>query len=185
MIKIAVIGGIGCGKSKASKILEDLGYPVFDCDKIYKDITCTQEYLTLVEKTFPNSVKDGILDREYLGQLVFSDKSKLELLNSIAHPLVEKALNELIEKEKASKVFIEVQVLNENLISYFDKFLYITADMKYRIKRVMERSGYTKDYTKRIIAMQPDEKYYESLADYIIINNKGENELKSQLIKIL
>lgn len=185
MTTIAIIGGIGSGKSTATKILQDMGYTVFDCDKIYKEVSQTQEYLELVEKTFPNSVKNGKLDREYLGQLVFSNKEKLRLLNSIAHPLVLKNLNEKISKLKEDKVFVEVQSLDNDILSSFDKVLYVAADTKFRIQRVLLRNNYTKEHVKRIIAAQPSDDKMEEFADYIVLNNKGENELKMQLIKVL
>ena len=68
MKKIAITGGIGSGKSLVGSYLKKQGYPVFSCDEIYKEIFDTNEYVQLIERAFPSTVKDGKIDRKILSQ---------------------------------------------------------------------------------------------------------------------
>ena len=183
-MKIAIVGGIGSGKSEAAKIIKDLGNPVFDADEIYKEISQTSDYLNKIETTFPGAVKDGQLDREYLGKIVFNNKEELEKLNSIAHPLVKDRIDELAKEYE--DIYVEVPVFVGSILeTYFDKVILIEADIKWRIARIIKRSGYDKEYAKKIIASQPSDDVLEKFADVIVINNKDLIHLRQQLIKVL
>ena len=182
-MKIGIVGGIGSGKSTVSNILRELGYMVIDCDAVYKDITNEKEYIDLIDKTFPRCAIDGQIDRTILGNQVFNDKNKLAQLNSLAHPLVLKRLDEIINNQDKD-VFIEVQVVDDRMKNYLDKILFVSSDVKFRIQRVMARSGYSKEYVKKIIASQTSNEEYEKMATYIVLNNKGPLELRQQLIRL-
>ena len=86
--KIAITGGIGSGKSEAIKIIKELGFPVFSCDEIYKEIIFSKEYVQRIEENFPTCVKNGIIDRKELSAIVFANREKRDLLNSLSHPLI-------------------------------------------------------------------------------------------------
>ena len=155
-MKIAIIGGIGSGKSEAANIIKDMGYNVFDADKIYKEISERKDYLDLVEATWPGAVKDGALDRAYLGKIVFSKKAELDKLNAIAHPLVKEEIEKL--SQGLDTVYVEVPVFVGSILQdYFDKVILVESEVKFRISRIIKRSGYDKEYAKRIIASAPSE----------------------------
>ncbi len=183
-MKIAIIGGIGSGKSEAAKIIESFGNKVFDADKIYKEISEEKDYIEKIDKAFPGAVKDGKIDRAILGKMVFSDKALLEKLNSIAHPIVKERIDALANKYET--IYVEVPVLVGSILeTYFDKVILITSDVKYRIARIIARSGYDKEYAKKIIASQPSDSVLEKFADVIVINNKDLNYLRQQLAKVI
>ena len=104
-MKIAIIGGIGSGKSEVSKIIESFGNLVISADKVYSEISQTSEYLDLLNVTFPGAVKDGKMDREFLGKIVFNNKEELQKLNAIAHPLVMKKIEEFLHINNFRIVF--------------------------------------------------------------------------------
>ena len=183
-MKIAIIGGIGSGKSEAAKIIKDLGYEVFDADAIYKEISEKDDYLKLVESTWPGAVKNGALDRAFLGKIVFSNKQELEKLNVIAHPLVKQRMDELSKDKEV--VYFEVPVFVGSILeNYFDRVILIEAETKFRISRIMKRSGYDKEYAKKIIASQPSDDELEKFADVIVENNKDQIHLRQQLAKVI
>ena len=183
-MKIAIIGGIGSGKSEAAKIIKDLGYEVFDADAIYKEISEKDDYLKLVESTWPGAVKNGALDRAFLGKIVFSNKQELEKLNAIAHPLVKQRMDELSKDKEV--VYFEVPVFVGSILeNYFDRVILIEAETKFRISRIMKRSGYDKEYAKKIIASQPSDDELEKFADVIVENNKDQIHLRQQLAKVI
>ena len=183
-MKIAIVGGIGSGKSEAANIIKDLGYHVFDADKIYKEITETKSYLDQIETAFPGAVKNGQLDREFLGNIVFNNKAELDKLNSIAHPLVKERIDELAKQYE--DIYVEVPVFVGSILeNYFDKVILVESEIKFRISRIVKRSGYDKEYAKKIIASQPSDAILETYADAIVVNNKDLIHLRQQLIKVL
>ena len=183
-MKIAIIGGIGSGKSAAAQIIKEMGYPVYDADEIYREISTRKEYLDKVNATWPGAVKDNALDRAYLGKIVFSDKKELEKLNAIAHPLVKQEID-ILSKDK-EVVYFEVPVFVGSILQdYFDRVILVEAEVKFRISRIMKRSGYDKEYAKKIIASQPTDEELEKYADVIVENNKDHIHLRQQLAKVL
>ena len=72
--KIAVTGGIGSGKSTVCKLIENMGYSVFSCDKIYQNIIHSKRYVQEIERVFPSVVKQGEIDKKLLSEIVFSNE---------------------------------------------------------------------------------------------------------------
>ena len=86
---IGITGGTGCGKSTLLAQIEALGGLVLDCDQIYHHLLVADEkLLNAIETRFPSVVREGILDRKKLGNLVFSDEKALLDLNRITHSAV-------------------------------------------------------------------------------------------------
>ena len=86
---IGITGGTGSGKSTLLRIIAQHGGLVLDCDAIYHELLQTdQELLSAIEKRFPDTVTDGILDRKKLGTVVFADENALHDLNRITHAAV-------------------------------------------------------------------------------------------------
>ena len=74
-IKVAVTGGIGSGKSTVLAILKDMGYSVYSCDEIYKNLIRRKDYVAEIEKRF-GCVKDGHIQLDELSEKVFSNPEK-------------------------------------------------------------------------------------------------------------
>src|ERR1043165_10191678 len=101
MLKIGLTGGLGSGKSTAAGIFEVLGIPVYYADDAAKRLMNENEEL---KKNLQNNFgfetyKDGVLDREYLSNIVFNDVIKLQLLNSIVHPATLNDATEWMNKQ--------------------------------------------------------------------------------------
>lgn len=184
-MKIAIIGGIGSGKSTAAQIIKELGYSVYSCDEIYNLVLNEQSYIDEINKNFDGVVENNKIDKKKLGNIVFNNKAKLELLNSIAHPKVREKLDKLI-LDSTKDIFIEVPVfVGSGLENYFDKVILVCADTKLRIQRIIARNNCDKEYAKKVINNQPSDKELEKYATSIVFNNKDKNALKYQIIKIL
>jgi len=172
-MKIAVTGGIGSGKSALSSAFKEMGYPVFSCDEIYKDIFSTEEYKNVLVGVFGKGIlTDGCLDRKKISAEVFSDKDKLAALNAAAHPRIIKKLNEEMEKYPVS--FAEVPLLFEcGCENSFDKVIIVYRDKETRILSVMARDGLSREEAERRMAVQTD---YEKLlsSDYCVVVNDGD-----------
>lgn len=139
---IAITGGIGSGKSMAASLIEKMGYPVFSCDEIYKDVLHSTEYIQKIEEYFPTALSDGQIDRKKLAEIVFCDEEKREKLNRLAHPLVMKRLKMKMATRKERLVFAEVPLLFEgNFECEFDEVLVIKRELAMRIQAVQNRDG--------------------------------------------
>ena len=81
-MRIAIIGGIGSGKSTVLQILKNKGYDVLSCDEVNSKLICDKEYLKRLNETFVGAVVNGKLDKKVLSSIVFNSKSELDKLNS-------------------------------------------------------------------------------------------------------
>ncbi|MDE5755697.1 MAG: dephospho-CoA kinase [Clostridia bacterium] len=178
-MKIAVIGGIGSGKSRVIECLKELGERTCDCDKIYKDILADGEYIRQIGQIF-GVVKDGAIDKNALAKIVFSDEKKLRQLNDLAHPLVFKRVED-IYKEQEGNLFVEVSAFEESMAKYFEEIVYIKSNQSQRIERVKVRNNFEENYILSIISKQmPDDKMQE-IADFVIINEGSLEDLDRQV----
>ncbi|MDE5655446.1 MAG: dephospho-CoA kinase, partial [Clostridia bacterium] len=164
-MKIAVIGGIGSGKSRVIDCIKELGERACDCDAIYRDIVSQEDYIERVSKAF-GVVKDGVIDKKLLAQIVFSDKAKLKELGELAHPLIFDKVHKIYEEQK-SNLYIEVSAFDLSMKKYFDEIVYVKCKLDKRVERVKIRNNLEEDYIFSIISSQLSDSEMESVADFI------------------
>lgn len=186
-MKIAVIGGIGSGKSSVIQLLKRCGEETVDCDKISHEIMLERDCVNAVEKAFASVVQDGNIDKKKLGAIVFSDKEKLSLLNGIMHPFVKERLHEAFNEFDGKDIFVEVSAYFGSGLEHdvFDKIICVVADDDIRIARVIQRSGYSLEHCLNIIARQPLQNDMLKVSDFVIENNGDECELEKQVLLTL
>lgn len=188
MLKIGLTGSIGTGKSTVSKLLRERGIAVIDADLLAREIVKKgQECLNDLKNVFGNQVLtiDGELDRKKLGQIVFSDDSKLELLNSVTHPHIRRRMkvqmNEL-ESKNNKVIVLDIPLLFEaKMEDLVDIVLVVFAKEEIQIKRIMERDNCTQEEAMRIIKTQISQQDKISKSDYTIDNSGTIEELKEKL----
>jgi dephospho-CoA kinase len=115
--RIVITGGIATGKSTASALLREAGYPVIDADVIARGLLDPEEaaYREVVDTFGQNIVQsDGSIDRKKLGAIVFSDAKQRERLNRITHPRVAERIDE------------ELTALQDEPLVFLDSFAYET-----------------------------------------------------------
>ena len=192
--KIAITGGIGSGKSTVLNILREKGYSVFSCDAIYADVVKSKEYVEKINKIFPLAVKNGVIDRKYLSDEVFSDKEKRLALNQLAHPLIMKSLYENINEQLKHEemVFAEVPLLFENGFEKdFDAVIILNRNMDKRVACVKERSGLSEEEILKRISAQFDYDNYFKNTDFdknnffVLTNNLKVDDLENALLHVL
>ena len=126
MIKIAITGNIGSGKSTVSKIIRELGFKVFDSDKEVKKALTKKDLINQISKEFkskiPGLIKRNTIDKAKLGEFVFSNPDELKKLEQIVHPKVWESKEKFFEKNcNEPAVFLDIPLLFEKkLQSKFD-----------------------------------------------------------------
>jgi dephospho-CoA kinase len=176
MLKVGITGGIGSGKSTVARIFELLGIPVYYADTAAKEIMQTDEALKMaVKEHFGAEIygPDGKLDRAALGKIVFNDKDKLELLNSIVHPATIRHSDEWANRQTSPYVIKEAALLFESgSFQYLDKIIGVFAPQPMRIERVMKRDHVTREEVLARINKQIDDNIKMRLCDYVIHNDE-------------
>ena len=175
-MKVAITGTMGSGKSLASAYLRQLGYDVFDCDKVNRQLLeqGNRGFLAL-EDVFPECYIEGKLNKKELSRIVFTDPEKKKPLESILHPLI---LEEML-KEDRDPFFAEVPLLFEvNWDRYFDHSLLIVTDHDLLIQRLEKRGMLKEEYEQRLKNQMPVEEKIKR-ADKIIYNNGSQEQLYS------
>ena len=177
VLKIGLTGGIGSGKTTVAKIFELLGVPVFYADEASKRLYHTNEELrTSLKKHFGEDVyTDDQLNRSKLAAIVFNDPAKLELLNSLVHPLTIKDAEEWMQQQKVPYIIKEAALLFEAGSSGgLDYIVGVSTPQHLRIKRVMDRDGITREEVLSRMKRQIDEEKKMLLCDFVIKNDEQE-----------
>lgn len=176
MLKIGITGGIGSGKTTVCRLFEYFGIPIYYADERAKDLITNDAALRKsIIKHFGADAyhPDGSYNRPYMANIVFSDKEKLQLLNSLVHPVVARDGQAwLLEHSDAPYTLKEAALLFESG-SYrdLDRIIFVSAPLELRVSRVVRRDGITREAVlKRIENQWPDEKK-EKLSQEIIYND--------------
>jgi len=172
---IGVTGGIGSGKTTIVKMFTELGdVAVYFADKEAKQLMHTSKEIKekLIKEFSSEAYIDGKLNRPFIADIVFKDKSKLETLNKIVHPVVYKHMHEFVENHKdKAYILYENAILFENgSNSFCDKIITITAPLKDRVIRVIQRDQTTEEEVIARINNQWSETKKTIQSHYIIAN---------------
>lgn len=186
---IGITGGIGAGKSTVSTICKHLGFKVYNSDQRAKEIV--SEDSTVKKKLisfFGNNVyKNGVLDRKFLSDKIFNDKSSLQQINSIIHPAVKKDFNCWVTNNSNEKILFKESALLFESGAYkeLDKIILIVSDKNLRVSRVLNRDQKrSKKEIESIIDKQINEAEAIKFADIVIDNNHKKMLLPSVIREI-
>ena len=155
-LKIGLTGGIGSGKSTVCKALKSLSIPVFNSDIIAKRIYRDKSVVSEIKKQIGVSVnEENSINKKMLSSIIFNDKIKLQKLNKIIHPIVEKKFDLWCQNQNRKMVVKESALLFESKsFKKFDKIIYVYASEKNRVNRVTKRDSRTTADVLNIISNQ-------------------------------
>ncbi len=176
MLKIGITGNIGSGKTTVSKVFEVLGIPVFYADDAAKNVMTADEILIGEIKSAFGAASyfgDGALNRKHIANIVFNDAVQLAKLNSIVHPAVFRAFDSWVAGIKDVPYVMKEAALLFESDSYkmCDKTIMVTAPLELRIKRVMQRDGFSREEILSRESRQFPEEKKVSMADFVINND--------------
>ena len=188
MIKIAVTGGIGSGKSYISHLLENMHIPVYNADNEAKRLTVSDAGIRgeLIALLGEEVYKDGLLNKPLLASYLFSDPAHVLQINSIIHPRVRKDFTVWVERqEKCEIVGMESAILYKaGFQDTVDAVIMVYAPVELRIQRAMYRDGASEEQVRARIAAQMDDEEKRRRADFTVVND-GVQLLIPQLNRIV
>jgi dephospho-CoA kinase len=187
VIKVALTGGIGSGKSAAGDFFEDLGAVVVDADQLSRDVIerGTDGFDELVATFGDEILTNGILDRSKLGQIVFADPKARKTLEEIIHPRVAEAFEEIVEESPADAVIVyQIPILVETKgQDRFDYIITVEATLENRTARLKNRGLKGYEIEARLKAQASDAER-AAIADAVFNNDGDLDQLLRQVENI-
>jgi dephospho-CoA kinase len=188
MIRIALTGSIGMGKSTVARMFERAGIPVFDADAEVRQLQGPSGALVeMIGLRFPGTVHNGVLDREKLAELVLEDPRQLAELETIVHPAVRDARAAFIDKHRgAPALLFEIPLLFETGgEEEFDKIVVVSAPPEVQRARVLDRPGMTEERFNSILERQTGDEEKRGRADFVVDTGADLSTTESQVRDIL
>jgi dephospho-CoA kinase len=175
MLKVGLTGGIGSGKTTVAKIFEVLGIPVYYADDAAKRLMNTDDTLkkAIIKNFGDQCYFNDELDRRYLASVVFNDKEKLKLLNSLIHPATIRDAEEWMKQQTTPYIIKEAALLFESgADKHLDYIIGVASPLSLRIKRAMQRDGVTEEEVMKRLSRQMNEELKMKKCNFIITNDE-------------
>ena len=188
MIKIALTGSIGMGKSTVAAMFERVGVPLFDADAVVRRLQGPGGALVeRIGERFPGSVRGGVLDREVLAGMVLDDHAQLSDLEAIVHPAVYDARRAFLEEHQdAPALLLDIPLLFETGgEEEFDKAVVVSASPDVQRARVLKRAGMTQERLDSILERQMPDQEKRARADFVIDTSGDLSTTEAQVRHIL
>ncbi|HET9810210.1 MAG TPA: dephospho-CoA kinase [Sphingomicrobium sp.] len=188
MIRLALTGSIGMGKSTVARMFERAGIPVFDADSVVRRLQGRGGALVKrIEKRFPGTTSDGEVDRDALAERVLGDPDELAALEAIVHPAVHHERTRfIVEHGDAPALLFDIPLLFETGgAEVFDKVIVVSAPVEMQRERVLRRPGMTEQKLQSLLDRQtPDEEKRER-ADFVIDTSGDLSTTEAQVGRII
>ena len=193
LIKIAITGKIGSGKSTVSDIIKNLGYDIFESDKEVDKLFNNNNTRNKIKSLFLGKInnlvnKNGSINKTLLGNYVFFNKNELKNLEELIHPLLEKEKQKFINSKKMEKIlFFDIPLLFEKkLFSNYNFIIYLYVKKRIQKERVLKRKKMNKDKLEKILEAQDyNIKDYDKLISIKIDTSKDLDQIKKSLISFI
>ena len=181
MKRIAVVGGIGSGKTYAAKLF---GFPVFNADeevsKIYKRNKLVYKKLKF---KLPNFISSFPIKKKQISNAVKSNTKNLNLISSIVHPVVRKNMYKFLKKNKKRKaIILDIPLYFENKLNKKkDIVIFISTKKKLIYKALKKRNKSNIKLLKKLEKLQQSLKIKKKKSTYVITNNFKSENLKKKI----
>ena len=188
MLKIALTGGIGSGKTTVTDYFRKLGVPVIDADETSHEVTQAGEpAVQKISDAFGDSVLDcdGNLDRTALRNIVFADPESRKLLESILHPEIRRRMNEAASRTQSPYCLFSIPLLIEtDQHTSYDRILVIEASEDRRRSWIQARSDLTQNEITAILSAQVSDQQRRRAADDLLMNDGGIDDLHARIERL-
>lgn len=171
MIRLALTGSIGMGKSTVAAMFRAAGIPVFDADATVRRLQGPGGALVKrIEQRFPGTTGPDGVDRDALSAKVLADPAELAALEAIVHPAVHHERTRfIVENGDAPALLFEIPLLFETGgAEAFDKVIVVSAPPEVQRSRVMARPGMTEEKFEALLARQTPDDEKRARADFVV-----------------
>ena len=185
MIRVALVGKIGSGKTFISKLF---GYPVFNADKIVSKIYAEDKKIyKKLKKQLPNFFLNFPIKKKELIKAIEENKKNIKIISSIVHPEVRKNLNIFLKKNKKKKlVVLDIPLFLENKLNKInDKIIFVDSKTSDILKRIKTRENFNKKIFERLKNLQYSINKKKKSSSFIIKNNFKKNLVKKAVKDIM
>ena len=185
MIRLAVIGDIGSGKSYVAK---QFGYPVFNADeeivKLYKK---SRKCYKKLQKVLPEYITSFPVKKIDILKAISSNQRNLKKIVKIMHPEVQSCIKSFVKKNKNKKfIILDIPLLIENKINTKnDILIFVDAKRKEINKRLKKRPNFNLKIIKKFKKLQLPIEFKKQQSDFVIKNNFKNNSIKKNVKKVL
>ena len=185
MIRIAILGDIGSGKSYVAK---QFGYPVFSADdevgKLYKK---NRKCYNKLKKALPGYIVSFPVKKIEISKAIIADQHNLKKIIKIVHPEIRSNMNNFIKKNKNKKlVILDIPLLIENKINKKnDILIFVDAKKREINKRLKKRFNINPRIIEKFKRLQLPVELKKKQSDFIIKNNFRNNPIKKNVKKVL
>ena len=192
MLRVGLTGSIGVGKSFVTSVFSELGCHTLDADQTARSVVekGSPGLAAVVEAFGPSALQeDGTLDRKRVGDLIFADPQKRELLNSILHPFIIATQDEQMlawERENPAGIAIVDAALMIESGGYkrFDKLIVVHCRPEVQRQRLMTRNSISAEEADRRINSQMPQAEKMKFADYLIDTSDGFDSARKQTVEL-
>jgi len=188
MIRLALTGSIGMGKSTVAEMFRRSGIPVFDADAVVRKLQGRGGALVRkIEERFPGTTSPDGVDRDALSKLVVGDPEELAALEAIVHPAVHHERTRfIVENGDAPALLFEIPLLFETGgEEAFDKVIVVSAPAGVQRERVMSRTGMTDEKFRALLARQTPDDEKKAKADFVVDTSGDLSTTQAQVRDIL
>ncbi len=185
MIRIAIVGGIGFGKTYVSKLFK---FPVFNADKIVLNIYAKdKKVFKKLKKKIPNIFSKLPIKKDELIKAILRDKNNINIISSIVHPVVKKHLNFFLNKYRKTKfVVLDIPLfLEKKLYKKGDIVIFIQSKKKDVQKKIKKRKNYNILILKRLKSLQIKLSVKKKKSHFIIKNDFKKDSTRKKVKDIL
>lgn len=174
MFTVGLTGMSGAGKSYVSAYLCDNGFYIINADEIYHElVSCESACIRELESVFGSAIinTDRSLNRAELAKIVFSDRKKLGILNTVTHKYVLNEMRLRIAGNSGICIADVPQLFESGFDSECDITVAVVAERDVCLSRIIERDGLTREQAEKRLNNQHDAEFFKSHCDIIIENN--------------
>jgi dephospho-CoA kinase len=175
VLKVGLTGGIGSGKSTVARVFEVLGIPVYYADAEAKRLMNEDAGLKqgIMHHFGSGAYSNGVLNRSFISGIVFNDPAKLELLNSLVHPVTKKNAEAWMLKQTSPYAIHEAALIFEAGVNErLDYVIGVSAPQPLRIQRAVERDGMAVEEILKRMNQQMGEDEKMKRCDFVVINDE-------------
>jgi dephospho-CoA kinase len=192
MLRVGLTGGLASGKSHVAQTLASLGCYLVSADKLgHEALAPGGEAVAAVLKEFGGGILDekGAIDRRKLAAEVFDRPGRLELLNSLVHPVVIRREEELIaraaESDPQGIAVVEAAILIETgSWKRFERLILATCPLETQVERAVRRDGITREQALQRIARQMPLEEKRKFAHYVIDTSGTREDTDKQTVEV-